>query len=73
LRIIQTAAHWHAKEHPMLFNRHPPTAGSQRLSWFMALAYVVVFAVGAVIGYHSIYRNVSVAMLPPPPAAASPH
>jgi len=73
LRIIQTAAHWHDKEHPMLFDRHQPTAGSQRLAWLMALACVVVFALGAVIGYHSIYRNVAVAMLPPPPPATSPY
>jgi hypothetical protein len=31
----------------------------------LALAFAVVFTLGAVIGYNSIYRNISVAMLSP--------
>ena len=31
----------------------------------LALAFAVVFTLGAVIGYNSIYRNISVAMLTP--------
>jgi len=31
----------------------------------LALAFAVVFTLGAVIGYNSIYRNVSVALLSP--------
>jgi hypothetical protein len=58
-------------ENPMVSNRYQPTADSRSLAWLMALACVAVFVVGAVIGYHSIYRNVSVAMLPSPPTATS--
>ena len=54
----------------MVPDRYQPTAGRQTLAWLLGLACVAVFALGAVIGYHSIYRNVSIAMLPPPPTAS---
>ena len=49
---------------------HPQDVRSNRLAWTLAGVCCVVFAVGVFIGYHSIYRNISVAMLPPPPAAS---
>jgi hypothetical protein len=41
-----------------------------RVAWALACACGAVFALGVFIGYHSIYRNISVAMLPPPPAVS---
>jgi hypothetical protein len=53
-------------EQPMVSNRH--IARGSRFAWGLACICAAVFALGVFIGYHSIYRNNSVAMLPPPPA-----
>ena len=42
-----------------------------RFALTVAIACAAIFALGVFIGYHSIYRNISVAMAPLP-AAASP-
>jgi hypothetical protein len=54
---------------------HQPHSTDSRVSrggFGLALAVVLtaVFAAGVVIGYNSVYRNISVAMLGPPPVAS---
>jgi hypothetical protein len=46
--------------------RADPRERGTRLALALVFLGFVVFALGAVIGYHSIYRDISVAMLAPP-------
>jgi hypothetical protein len=55
-------------EQPMHPDRYQGAANN-RFGWLLALLCAAVFALGAVIGYHSIYRNVPVAMAASQPSA----
>ena len=48
-------------------NSHPTSPGSRRLGPWLVLSIVLlaVFAAGVTIGYHSVYRHNTVALLTP--------
>ena len=57
----------------MISGQPKPDARSRGRRWAMVFVVMcaVVFGLGALLGYNSIYRNISVAMVAPPPGSVA--